>query len=99
MTFYTASTGRSAFPASYVGDALVAFHGSWNRSLRTGYKLVRVHMKNDEPTGDYEDFLTGFIVDSGNVWGRPVATTELKDGSLLLSDDGGNVIYRISYAP
>jgi glucose/arabinose dehydrogenase/cytochrome c2 len=99
MTFYTASTGRSAFPASYVGDALVAFHGSWNRSLRTGYKLVRVHMKNDQPTGDYEDFLTGFIVDNGNVWGRPVATTELKDGSLLLSDDGGNVIYRISYAP
>jgi glucose/arabinose dehydrogenase/cytochrome c2 len=98
MTFYTASTGKSAFPPSYVGDALVAFHGSWNRSLRTGYKLVRVHMQNDEPTGDYEDFLTGFVVDNGNVWGRPVATTELEDGSLLLSDDGGNVIYRISYA-
>jgi glucose/arabinose dehydrogenase len=81
-----------------VGDALVAFHGSWNRSLRTGYKLVRVHMKNDQPVGDYEDFLTGFIADNGNVWGRPVATTELKDGSLLLSDDGANVIYRISYA-
>ena len=99
MTFYTASTGKSAFPASFVGDALVAFHGSWNRSLRTGYKLVRVHMKNDQPTGDYEDFLTGFIVDDGSVWGRPVATTELKDGSLLLSDDGGNVIFRISYGP
>jgi hypothetical protein len=97
MTFYTASTGKSAFPASYVGDALVAFHGSWNRSLRTGYKLVRVHLKNDQPVGDYEDFLTGFIVDNGDVWGRPVATTELKDGSLLLSDDGANVIYRISY--
>jgi glucose/arabinose dehydrogenase len=99
MTFYAASTGKSAFPASFVGDALVAFHGSWNRSLRTGYKLVRVHMKNDQPTGDYEDFLTGFIADNGNVWGRPVATTQLKDGSLLLSDDGGNVIFRISYAP
>jgi glucose/arabinose dehydrogenase len=99
MTFYTASTGKSAFPASYVGDALVAFHGSWNRSLRTGYKLVRMHLKNDQPVGDYEDFLTGFIVDNGNVWGRPVATTELKDGSLLLSDDGANEIYRISYAP
>jgi glucose/arabinose dehydrogenase len=98
MTFYTASAGKSAFPASFVGDALVAFHGSWNRSLRTGYKLVRVHMKNDQPTGDYEDFLTGFIADNGNVWGRPVATTQLKDGSLLLSDDGGNVIFRISYA-
>jgi len=99
MTFYTASTGKSAFPASFVGDALVAFHGSWNRSLRTGYKLVRVHMKNDQPTGDYEDFLTGFISDDGNVWGRPVATAQLRDGSLLLSDDGGNVIFRISYAP
>jgi glucose/arabinose dehydrogenase/cytochrome c2 len=97
MTFYRASTGKSAFPPSYVGDALVAFHGSWNRSLRTGYKLVRVHMQNDEPTGDYEDFLTGFVVDNGNVWGRPVATTELSDGSMLLSDDGGNVIYRIAY--
>jgi glucose/arabinose dehydrogenase/cytochrome c2 len=99
LTFYAASTGKSAFPASYVGDAFAAFHGSWNRSLRTGYKLVRVHMKNNQPTGDYEDFLTGFIVDNGNVWGRPVATTELPDGSLLLSDDGGNVIFRISYAP
>jgi hypothetical protein len=98
MTFYTANTGKSAFPATYAGDAFVAFHGSWNRSLRTGYKLVRLHMKNDQPTGDYEDFLTGFIVDNGNVWGRPVATTELKDGSLLLSEDGGNVIFRISYA-
>ena len=97
LTFYTASTGKSAFPASYVGDAFAAFHGSWNRSLRTGYKLVRVHMKDNQPTGDYEDFLTGFIVDNGDVWGRPVATTELKDGSLLLSDDGGNIIYRIWY--
>jgi glucose/arabinose dehydrogenase/cytochrome c2 len=98
LTFYAASNGKSAFPSSYVGDAFAAFHGSWNRSLRTGYKLVRVHMKNGQPTGDYEDFLTGFIADNGNVWGRPVATAELKDGSLLLSDDGGNVIFRISYA-
>jgi glucose/arabinose dehydrogenase len=99
MTFYSQRSGKSAFPAAYVGDAFVGFHGSWNRSLRTGYKLVRVRMKNAEPTGDYEDFLTGFVVDDGNVWGRPVATTELEDGSLLLSEDGGNVIYRISYSP
>ena len=97
MTFYEASGGKSAFPSAYVGDAFVGFHGSWNRSLRTGYKLVRVHMKNGEPTGDYEDFLTGFVVDDGHVWGRPVATAELKDGSLLMSEDGGNVIYRIFY--
>ena len=97
LTFYTASTGKSAFPQSFVGDGFAAFHGSWNRSIRTGYKLVRVRMKNDQPTGDYEDFLTGFIVDNGHVWGRPVATTELKDGSMLLSDDGAGVIFRISY--
>jgi glucose/arabinose dehydrogenase/cytochrome c2 len=97
MTFYAASSGKFAFPASYVGDALVGFHGSWNRSLRTGYKLVRVHMKNGEPTGDYEDFLTGFVVDDAHVWGRPVATTQLPDGSLLMSEDGNNVIYRIWY--
>jgi len=98
LTFYTASAGKSAFPADFVGDAFAALHGSWNRSLRTGYKLVRVRMKNDQSTGDYEDFLTGFIVDNGHVWGRPVATAELKDGSLLLSEDGRNVVYRISYA-
>jgi glucose/arabinose dehydrogenase/cytochrome c2 len=99
LTFYTATTGKSAFPAEYVGDAFAAFHGSWNRSLRTGYKLVRVHMKNNLPSGDYEDFLTGFIVDNESVWGRPVATTELADGSILMSEDGGGVIFRISYAP
>lgn len=97
MTFYAASGGNSAFPAAYVGDAFVAFHGSWNRSLRTGYKLVRVHMKNGEPTGDYEDFLTGFVVDDAHVWGRPVATMELSDGSLLMSEDGNNAIFRISF--
>ena len=97
MTFYRASGGKSAFPADYVGDAIVGFHGSWNRSLRTGYKLVRVHMKNGEPLGDYEDFLTGFVVDDSSVWGRPVATVQLADGSLLMSEDGNNVIYRISY--
>jgi glucose/arabinose dehydrogenase len=99
MTFYTASSGKFAFPKGFVGDAIVGFHGSWNRSLRTGYKLVRVHMKNGEPIGDYEDFLTGFVVDDAHVWGRPVATAELADGSLLMSEDGNNLIYRIWYAP
>jgi glucose/arabinose dehydrogenase len=99
MTFYEASSGASAFPAAFVGDAFVGFHGSWNRSLRTGYKLVRVHMKNGEPTGEYEDFVTGFVIDDSHVWGRPVATTELRDGSLLMSEDGNNVVYRIFYTP
>jgi glucose/arabinose dehydrogenase len=59
---------------------------------------VRVHMKNGEATGDYEDFLTGFVVDDRHVWGRPVATVELKDGSLLMSEDGNDVVFRISYS-
>lgn len=97
LTFYTATSGKSAFPAEYVGDAFAAFHGSWNRGFRTGHKLVRVRMKNGVPTGEYDDFLTGFIVNNGDAWGRPVATTVLHDGSLLMSDDGANLIYRISY--
>lgn len=98
LTFYDATQGVAAFPKDYVGDAIVAFHGSWNRSFRTGYKLVRVRMKQGVATGEYEDFMTGFIVDDGNVWGRPVATTIWNDGSLLVSDDGANQIYRVYYA-
>ena len=71
LTFYTATSGASAFPAQYVGDGFAAFHGSWNRSFRTGHKLVRVRMKNGVPTGDYQDFLTGFIVSDGDAWGPP----------------------------
>jgi hypothetical protein len=98
FTFYTASTGRSAFPAEYVGDAFAVFHGSWNRSSRTGHKVVRVPMKNGVPTGEYSDFLVGFITADGKPWARPSSITELPDGSLLLSDDDGNQIYRISYS-
>jgi glucose/arabinose dehydrogenase/cytochrome c2 len=97
LIFYTASTGSSAFPDEYVGEGFAALHGSWNRAFRTGHKIVRLRMKNGEPTGEYDDFLTGFIVDDASAWGRPVALTELADGSLLLSDDGGNRIWRISY--
>jgi glucose/arabinose dehydrogenase len=99
LTFYTASSGASAFPAEYVGDGFVTLHGSWNRRVRTGHKLVRMRMHGGEPTGEYVDFLTGFVVDDHHVWGRPVATAELADGSLLMSEDGGDVIYRISYRP
>jgi glucose/arabinose dehydrogenase len=98
LTFYPENKGKSAFPAEYAGDGFAVFHGSWNRNFRTGHKIVRVRMKNGAPTGEYEDFLTGFIVDDGNVWGRPVAVAVLNDGSLLLSDDRGNNIYRIAYA-
>jgi glucose/arabinose dehydrogenase len=98
LAFYTATSGKSAFPQEYVGDAFIMFHGSWNREFRTGHKVVRARMKNGIPTGEYVDFLTGFILDDGDAWGRPVAAAVMNDGSLLMSDDGANVVYRISYS-
>ena len=89
--------GNSAFPAEYAGDGFAVLHGSWNRAHRTGHKIVRVPIENGVPTGEYIDFLVGFIDEEGNPWGRPVATAVMDDGSLLLSDDGANVIYRIAY--
>ena len=93
MVFYT---GRQ-FPREYVGDVFAAEHGSWNRSKRTGYKVIRVPLRDGAPTGEYEDFLTGFVTPDGNVWGRPVGVTVARDGSLLVSDDGGEVVWRVSY--
>ncbi len=98
LVFYEATSGRSAFPSQYVGDGFAVMHGSWNRAARTGGKVVRVRMRNGVPTGEYDDFMTGFVVDDGHVWGRPVAATVASDGSLLLTDDGTNLIYRISYS-
>lgn len=98
FAFYTATSGKSAFPSEYVGDAFAVFHGSWNRADRTGHKVVRVTMKNGVPTGEYTDFLTGFITADGKPWARPASVTVAGDGALLLSDDDGNVIYRISYS-
>ena len=97
LAFYTTASGPAAFPAEYRGDAFVALHGSWNRAKRTGYKVVRVHLKNGVPTGEYEDFLTGFVVDDKGVWGRPVGVTVAHDGALLVADDGGEMIWRIAY--
>ena len=97
LMFYQAAGGSGAFPKDYDGDGFVAMHGSWNRSQRTGYKVVRLRLKNGVPTGDYEDFLLGFVKPDGNVWGRPVGLVQAKDGSLLVSDDGGNVVWRVAY--
>ncbi|MGI9169251.1 MAG: PQQ-dependent sugar dehydrogenase, partial [Caulobacteraceae bacterium] len=72
MAFYTAADGPAAFPAGYRGDAFVTLHGSWNRATRTGYKVVRLTLRGGVPTGAYEDFLTGFVIDDAKVWGRPV---------------------------
>jgi glucose/arabinose dehydrogenase/cytochrome c2 len=98
LIFYTAAQGNSAFPREYLGDGFAAFHGSWNRSFRTGHKIVRIRMKNGVPTGEYDDFLVGFIANNGDAWGRPVGLVVAGDGSLLFSDDGANLVYRISYS-
>jgi glucose/arabinose dehydrogenase len=87
------------FPAEYKGDIFAAFHGSWNRERRTGYKIVRVPIDKatGKARGDYEDFVTGFVAPEGNVWGRPVGITVAKDGSLLFSEDANETIWRVSY--
>jgi glucose/arabinose dehydrogenase len=96
--FYTATNGVAAFPAEYRGDVFTAFHGSWNRSARTGYKVVRVRVDHGVPTGEYDDFLTGFVVDGRSVWGRPVGVAVAHDGALLVTEDGNGTLWRISYS-
>jgi glucose/arabinose dehydrogenase len=93
MTFYEGNQ----FPAEYRGDAFAAEHGSWNRGIRTGYKIICVPMKNGKATGGYEDFVTGFVAADENVWGRPVGVAVAADGSLIFSDDGSGSIWRVSY--
>ncbi len=93
MTFYTGET----FPPAFKDSAFAAFHGSWNRTRRTGYKVVRIIMRDGVPTGEYEDFLTGFVIDNARVWGRPVGVTPGKDGSLFVTEDGNGTIWRITY--
>jgi hypothetical protein len=93
ITFYD----QTAFPIEYRGDAFVALHGSWNRSTRTGYKVIRLRFVNGRPTGEYEDFLTGFVRSDRAVWGRPVGVTVTADGALLVSEDGNGTIWRIAY--
>jgi glucose/arabinose dehydrogenase len=95
MTFYTGNS----FPKEYSEDGFAAQHGSWNRARRTGYKVVRIPLKAGKPTGEYEDFLTGFVTAEGTVWGRPVGATVAKDGSLLVSDDGSGTVWRVAAKP
>lgn len=93
ITFYEGD----AFPAEYKGDAFVAMHGSWNRDHRTGYKVVRLMFdESGKPTGAYQDFMTGFVMDDQSVWGRPVDVQVAKDGSLLVSEDANGTIWRIT---
>jgi len=98
MTFYPAQvTGKTAFPAAYRGDIFAALHGSWNRTGRTGSKVIRVHLQDGKATGEYEDFVTGFVVDDGHVWGRPVGVTVAGDGALLITDDANGTLWRVAY--
>jgi len=85
------------FPAEYQGDLFGANHGSWNKAVRTGYEVVRIPREDGKAKGEYQDFLTGFVTEDGKVWGRPVGVTVAPDGSLLVSDDGSNTIWRVSY--
>ncbi|MDB5405883.1 MAG: sorbosone dehydrogenase [Rhodospirillales bacterium] len=96
LAFYE---GRQ-FPADYHGDAFVTLHGSWNASVPTGYEIVRIKFRDGRPAGGYEIFATGFRVGgdtTARVWGRPVGIVVARDGSLLVADDTGGTVWRISY--
>jgi glucose/arabinose dehydrogenase len=94
MAFYTGRT----FPAEYRNDGFACEHGSWNRTRRTGYKVIRVPMRGGHATGEYEDFMTGFVTPEGNVWGRPVGVTVARDGALIVTDDGSGTVWRVQYS-
>jgi glucose/arabinose dehydrogenase len=93
LTFYDGTQ----FPAEYRGDLFAAEHGSWNRANRSGHEVVRVPLDKGKSNGTYEDFLTGFIAPDGNAWGRPVGVVTGKDGSLYVTDDGYDAIWKVSY--
>ena len=93
LTFYE---GKQ-FPAEYRGDLFVTSHGSWNRAHRTGYKIMRVYAPGGKATGEYQDFVTGFVVNDADVWGRPVGVTVAGDGALVFTDDASNSVWRVTY--
>ncbi len=93
MTFYDGAM----FPEEYRLDAFASEHGSWNRARRTGYKVIRLPMKDGKATGEYEDFLVGFVTQNGDVWGRPVGVAVASDGALLVTDDGSGTVWRVAY--
>lgn len=95
MTFYTGDQ----FPPAYRHVAFAAQHGSWNRKRRTGYKVIYLPLQEGRATGEYVDFMTGFVTPEGDVWGRPVAVTVGRDGSLFVTDDAGLLVWRIMYRP
>jgi glucose/arabinose dehydrogenase len=93
MTFYD---GKQ-FPQEYQLDGFASEHGSWNRARRTGYKVIRIPIRDGKATGEYEDFLTGFVTQDGDVWGRPVGVAVARDGALMVTDDGSGTVWRVAY--
>ena len=91
IAFYNAGS----FPKAFQGNLFACEHGSWNRERRTGYKVIHVPVKNGKATGEYEDFLTGFVVDANSVWGRPVGVTVGQEGALYISDDFSGSIWKV----
>jgi glucose/arabinose dehydrogenase len=100
MTFYPDVMRRTqgvAFPTSYNGGAFAAEHGSWNRQNRAGYEVIYIPMHDGHATGEYDDFLTGFVTPDGQVWGRPVGVAVANDGSLFVTDDGSRSVWHVTY--
>jgi glucose/arabinose dehydrogenase len=95
MTFYP--DHKEQFPASFDGDAFAAEHGSWNRKNRAGYEVISIPMHDGHGTGEYDDFLTGFVTPKGQVWGRPVGVAVANDGSLFVTDDGTRSVWHVTY--
>jgi glucose/arabinose dehydrogenase len=100
-TFYptgsAASSLKAPFPATYDGDDFAAEHGSWNRENRAGYEVIVIPMHDGHATGEYDDFLTGFVTSDGQVWGRPVGVAVATDGSLFVTDDGSRSVWHVVY--
>ncbi len=96
VMFYEATSGSAVFPEAYRGSAFVALHGSWNRAHRTGYKVVLAPVKDGVATGEYVDFLTGFVANDSEVWGRPYGLAVTHDGALLVGDDANGTIFRVT---
>jgi glucose/arabinose dehydrogenase/cytochrome c2 len=94
MAFYD----KAAFPPKYRGDAFVSLHGSWNRAKRTGPKVIAVPLEGGVPTGEYEEFMTGFVANDDAVWARPVGVAVARDGALFVSEDANGTLWRVAYA-
>ena len=86
----------SIFPSDYIDNAFAKEHGSWNRKNRAGYEVIRIPMKDGHATGEYDEFLTGFVTSDGQVWGRPVGVAFAKDVSLFVTDDGTRSVWDVT---